>query len=152
MVRYRIAIWVVLSAAHSSRPRVAFKAASADTDMLVTNVGGRVTIGGADELETANEHFELTSQVFRREMVPAFPPFDPHDYGHDDPGLLRTIKYENDRFSRGRLGATGERRCNSPFPVVHGRRPLRQSVLLGRQRRRELSADLDNAAGLRDRT
>ena len=56
--------------------------------MLVTNVGGRVTIGGADELETANEHFELTSQVFRREMIPGFPPFDPHDYGHDDPGFF----------------------------------------------------------------
>jgi hypothetical protein len=62
--------------------------ASADTDMLVTNVGGRVTIGGADELETVNEHFELTSQVFRREMIPSFPPFDPHDYGHDDPGFF----------------------------------------------------------------
>jgi hypothetical protein len=62
--------------------------AAADTDMLVTDVGGRVTIGGADELETADEHFELTSQVFRREMVPDFPPFDPHDYGHDDPGFF----------------------------------------------------------------
>jgi PEP-CTERM motif len=86
MSRYQIAIWVGVVLLVASQTSV--QRASADTDMLVTNVGGRVTIGGADELETANEHFELTSQVFRREMIPGFPPFDPHDYGHDDPGFF----------------------------------------------------------------
>ena len=68
MSRYQIAIWVGVVLLVASQTSV--QRASADTDMLVTNVGGRVTIGGADELETANEHFELTSQVFRRERSP----------------------------------------------------------------------------------
>jgi hypothetical protein len=58
-----------------------------DSDMFVTNVGGKVTIGGANELETVDENFELTSQVFRREMLPNFPPFG-LDYGHNDPGFF----------------------------------------------------------------
>jgi hypothetical protein len=88
MIRYRIAFCVCMLLLATAASQFGVQRASADTDMLVTNVGGRVTIGGADELETVNEHFELTSQVFRREMVPGFPPFDPHDYGHDDPGFF----------------------------------------------------------------
>src|SRR5450432_1031336 len=88
MIRYQIAFWAGAVLLIVVANPLGTQTASADTDMLVTNVGGRVTIGGADELETANEHFELTSQVFRREMVPGFPPFDPHDYGHDDPGFF----------------------------------------------------------------
>ena len=56
--------------------------------MFVTNVGGRVTIGGANNLEEADENFDLTSQIFYSPMVPGFPPFDPHDFGHDDPGFF----------------------------------------------------------------
>jgi PEP-CTERM motif-containing protein len=88
MIHFRIPLCVCMLLIATVATQSGVQRASADTDMLVTNVGGRVTIGGADELETVNEHFELTSQVFRREMVPGFPPFDPHDYGHDDPGFF----------------------------------------------------------------
>jgi hypothetical protein len=88
MIRNQIALGVAVMLLIAVATPLGVQKAAADTDMLVTDVGGRVTIGGADELETADEHFELTSQVFRREMVPDFPPFDPHDYGHDDPGFF----------------------------------------------------------------
>jgi hypothetical protein len=66
----------------------AVRALAADSDTFVTNVGGKVTIGGANNLETVDENFELTSQVFYAPMVPNSPPFDPHDYGFDDPGFF----------------------------------------------------------------
>lgn len=62
--------------------------ARADSDMFVTNVGGRVTIGGANDLETIDENFDLTTQVFRREMLPFPPATDPHDFRHNDPGFF----------------------------------------------------------------
>src|SRR5882757_5876629 len=91
--------------------------ASADTDMLVTNVGGSVTVGGADELETANEHFELASQVFRREMVPNFPPFDPHDYGHDDPGFFAISGTRIGDFPAGATALTANAPVTIHFPA-----------------------------------
>jgi hypothetical protein len=66
----------------------AVRALATDTDTFVTNVGGQVTIGGANNLETASESFELTSKVFYAPMVPNPDPFDPHDYGFDDPGFF----------------------------------------------------------------
>src|SRR5690348_2968359 len=64
------------------------RALATDSDTFVTNVGGRVTIGGANNLETVDESFDLTSQVFYSPMVPNSPPFDPRDYGFDDPGFF----------------------------------------------------------------
>src|SRR4051794_17042640 len=66
----------------------AVRALATDTDTFVTNVGGQVTIGGANNLETASESFELTTKVFYAPMVPNPTPFDPHDYGLDDPGFF----------------------------------------------------------------
>src|SRR5437773_8336832 len=66
----------------------AVRALAADSDAFVTNVGGKVTIGGANNLETVDENFELTSKVFYAPMLPGFPPFDPHDDGFDDPGFF----------------------------------------------------------------
>jgi hypothetical protein len=63
-------------------------ALATDTDTFVTNVGGQVTIGGAENLETLSESFELTSKVFYAAMVPNPDPLDPHDYGFDDPGFF----------------------------------------------------------------
>ena len=64
------------------------QAVASDSDVFVTNVGGQVTIGGANNLETVDENFDLTSKIFYSPMVPGFPPFDPHDYGYDDPGFF----------------------------------------------------------------
>ncbi len=66
----------------------AVQALATDSDAFVTNVGGQVTIGGANNLETASESFELTSKIFYTPMVPTPDPFDPHDYGYDDPGFF----------------------------------------------------------------
>jgi hypothetical protein len=62
--------------------------ARAHSDILLTNVGGKVTIGGANELETMDENFDLTTKVFEGVMIPNFPPFDPKDYGRDEPGFF----------------------------------------------------------------
>jgi hypothetical protein len=64
------------------------RALATDSDVFVTNVDGKVTIGGANNLETVDENFDLTSQIFYSPMVPNSPPFDPHDYGFDDPGFF----------------------------------------------------------------
>src|SRR3954465_8158461 len=66
----------------------AVRAFATDTDTFVTNVGSQVTIGGANNLETVDESFELTTEVFYAPMVPNPTPFDPHDYGLDDPGFF----------------------------------------------------------------
>ena len=52
------------------------------------NPDRQVTIGGANNLETATESFDLTSKIFYAPMVPNPTPFDPHDYGFDDPGFF----------------------------------------------------------------
>src|SRR3954453_9034963 len=64
------------------------QALATDSDAFVTNVGGKVTIGGANNLETIDENVDLTTQIFYAPMVPNSPPFDPHDYGFDDPGFF----------------------------------------------------------------
>jgi hypothetical protein len=64
------------------------QAFATDSDTFVTNVGGKVTIGGANNLETVDESFDLTTQIFSSPMIPNSPPFDPHDYGFDDPGFF----------------------------------------------------------------
>ena len=66
----------------------AIRALATDSDTFVTNVGSNVTIGGANNLEEVDENFELNSQIFYSPMQPGFPPFDPHDYGNDDPGFF----------------------------------------------------------------
>ena len=66
----------------------AVRAFATDSDVFVTNVGGQVTIGGANNLETVDENFDLTTKVFYTPMVPNPNPLDPHDYGYDDPGFF----------------------------------------------------------------
>ena len=66
------------------------RALATDTDAFVTNVAGQVTIGGANNLEEADESFDLTTKVFYTPMVPNPNPLDPvpKDYGYDDPGFF----------------------------------------------------------------
>src|SRR5690242_7588340 len=66
----------------------AIRALAADSDTFVTNVGGKVTIGAANNLETVDENFDITTKIFYSPMIPNSPPFDPHDYGFDDPGFF----------------------------------------------------------------
>jgi hypothetical protein len=62
--------------------------ANAHSDFFLTEVSGQAAIGGANELGTINEDFDLTTQVFEGVMIPNFPPFGPADYGRDEPGFF----------------------------------------------------------------
>lgn len=57
------------------------------SDVFVTSVGGQVAIGGANDLGTVEEHFDLDTRLFEGVLIPSFPPFDPADYGRDEPGF-----------------------------------------------------------------
>ena len=56
--------------------------------MFLSNVGGRLAIGGANELGTVEESFDLTTRVFEGVMISSFPPIGPADYGRDEPGFF----------------------------------------------------------------
>lgn len=62
--------------------------ASAHSDFFLTQVSGQAAIGGANELGTIDENFDLSTQVFEGVMIPNFPPFGPADYGRDEPGFF----------------------------------------------------------------
>jgi hypothetical protein len=57
------------------------------SDIFVTNVAGQVVIGGANDLGTVDEHFDTDARLFEGIFVANFPPFDPADYGRDEPGF-----------------------------------------------------------------
>jgi hypothetical protein len=62
-------------------------AAHAHSDVFLAQVGGQVAIGGANELGTVEQNYDLITQVFEGVMISSFPPFDPADYGRDEPGF-----------------------------------------------------------------
>jgi hypothetical protein len=61
--------------------------AQAHSDVFLAQVSGQVAVGGANELGTVEENYDLTTQVFEGVMISNFPPFDPADYGRDEPGF-----------------------------------------------------------------
>lgn len=67
---------------------IAFEPAVAHTDIFITQVSGQVAVGGAHDLGEMDESFDLTTQVFVGVMYANFPPFDPADYGRDEPGFF----------------------------------------------------------------
>jgi hypothetical protein len=52
----------------------------------LANVGGQVGIGSA--AHTSPSDPDVTTRVFARVMEPGFPPFNPADYGLDEPGYF----------------------------------------------------------------
>jgi hypothetical protein len=58
----------------------------ADRDVYLANVSGQVGIGSASHSSPSDP--DLTTRVFARVMQPGFPPFDPADYGLDEPGYF----------------------------------------------------------------
>lgn len=79
---------LIASAFALSIPLVSIVAdmARADRDVYLANVGGQVGIGSA--AHTSPSDPDLTTRVFARVMVPGFPPFNPADYGLDEPGYF----------------------------------------------------------------
>jgi hypothetical protein len=59
----------------------------AHSDVFLAQVSGQVAVGGANELGTVEENYDLTTQVFEGVMISNFPPFNPADYGRDEPGI-----------------------------------------------------------------
>jgi PEP-CTERM motif len=64
----------------------------------LTDIGGRVTIGGVDDDDPVPD---LTIQVFRGAMTPNFPPPPFVDYGHDDPGFFAELSPVNPNYPAG---------------------------------------------------
>jgi hypothetical protein len=60
--------------------------ACADRDVYLASVGGQVAIGSANDTSPAEP--DLVTRVFSRVLVPGFPPFNPADYGLDEPGYF----------------------------------------------------------------
>lgn len=58
----------------------------ADRDVFLADSGGQVAIGSASDTSPSDP--DLVTRVFARVMVPGFPPFDPADYGLDEPGFF----------------------------------------------------------------
>jgi hypothetical protein len=58
------------------------------SDIFVTRVGNQAVVGGANALGTVDENYDLTTRLFESVLVADFPPFDPADFGRDEPGLV----------------------------------------------------------------
>jgi hypothetical protein len=65
---------------------VSTSSARADRDVFLANVSGQVAIGSANDTSPAEP--DLVTRVFERVLVTSFPPFDPADYGLDEPGFF----------------------------------------------------------------
>ena len=57
------------------------------SDVFLANVGGKVAVGGANELFEPGENFDLTTKVFEGVMYANFPPLA-DEYGRDEPGIF----------------------------------------------------------------
>ncbi len=75
------------------------------SDVLVTNVNGKVTIGAAEELDTMEESFDLVTNTFESVLVPGFSPVDPADYEGEEPGFF-ALNSVGDAAELANLGAS----------------------------------------------
>ena len=60
--------------------------ARADRDVYLARINSQVAVGSAKD--TSPSEPDLNTGVFARVMVPGFPPFNPADYGLDEPGFF----------------------------------------------------------------
>lgn len=57
------------------------------SDVLITNVAGKVTIGAASDAGGPHESFDLETKVFETVFTPGFSPVDAKDYEAAEPGF-----------------------------------------------------------------
>ena len=121
MSRYRLCIFVPMLLLAIVAIQLCPRRASADTDMFLTNVGGRVTIGGVSD-EQDPPVPDLTMQVFLGAMTPSFPPPPFVDYGHNDPGFFALLSPSAPTYPVGvaALPANADVRINFPSFAVGG--------------------------------
>jgi len=60
----------------------------AHSDILLADVGGKVTVGSAEDIGGAEEAFDLDSKLFEIILVPGFQPPTPADYESGEPGFF----------------------------------------------------------------
>ncbi len=103
---------VVMVAVAASLPQFAW---AVDSDVLLASANGHVVIGAANDLGTADENFNLTTNVFVGIMTPDFPPFDPADYGGDEPGFF-ALNSGNVSLPPGASALPGSAQVTIQFP------------------------------------
>ena len=86
MIRFPISGNCRVCLAALAAGQVFISSAFADRDVFLANSLGQVAIGSASDASPADP--DLATRVFERVMVPGFPPFDPADYGLDEPGFF----------------------------------------------------------------
>lgn len=59
-----------------------------DSDVMLVDVNGQTTIGAANDIGTADENLNITTKVFQGVLIANQPPFNPVDYGRDEPGFF----------------------------------------------------------------
>lgn len=87
MIRHLIFCMILPFAAVSMELGLRDTSAFAHSDVFLAARNGRVAVGGANELGTIDENFDLDTRVFEGVMIAGFPPFSPADYGRDEPGF-----------------------------------------------------------------
>lgn len=75
------------------------------SDVLVTNIGGQVVIGAAEDVDGPSESFDTDTKVFESVLLPGFSPVATADYESDEPGFfgLNSVGNASDLTA---LGAT----------------------------------------------
>jgi len=58
------------------------------SDVLVTNVNGRVAIGAAEDVDGPAESFDLATRTFETILQPGFSPVNTADYEAEEPGFF----------------------------------------------------------------
>jgi len=62
--------------------------ARAHSDVFLAQANGQLAVGGAHEFGAVDEDFDISTRVFTGVMISSFPPFNPADYGRDEPGFI----------------------------------------------------------------
>jgi hypothetical protein len=90
--------------------------ARADTDVFLTNVGGHVTIGGANDPESATPFYELDTKVFEGILVTGYP-IPIFDFGRGEPGFI-ALPAGSPQFPAGTAALAGNAAVTVHFPTL----------------------------------
>jgi hypothetical protein len=87
MIRNNFATKFIAATAFIAIFQCSTKISQAHSDVFLAQSNGQVVVGGAHELGEIDENFDITTRVFEGVMISSFPPFNPADYGRDEPGF-----------------------------------------------------------------
>lgn len=75
------------------------------SDVLVTDIGGQVVIGAAEDIDELTESFDVDTKLFESILLPGFSPVSPADYESEEPGFFG-LNAVSDAAALSSLGAT----------------------------------------------